>query len=173
MVTELMSLEQVAKCLNLHVRTVRSYVRDGRLRAVRIGKQYRIAAEDLEAFTGQPVSTLGPESVARRRYVDLSCIVQIDTISAEEASRLTNLLAGASNIWTRGNRPLRIETVYDVQRESMKVIVIGGLRASLDVLEFAALMVESGANRKPAGARGPQSPSRTEPSPTGPVDVEV
>jgi excisionase family DNA binding protein len=30
----------------LHVRTVRKYVRDGRLKAVRIGKQYRIARDD-------------------------------------------------------------------------------------------------------------------------------
>jgi excisionase family DNA binding protein len=51
----LLSVEQVAEILKLHVRTVRNYVRDGRLRATRIGKQYRIALSDLEAFTGGPV----------------------------------------------------------------------------------------------------------------------
>ena len=40
---EMYSVEQVADLLGLHVRTVRGYVRDGRLKAVRIGKQYRIA----------------------------------------------------------------------------------------------------------------------------------
>ena len=39
---ELYSVEQVAERLGLHVKTVRSYVREGRLKAVRIGKQYRI-----------------------------------------------------------------------------------------------------------------------------------
>ncbi|MFC7563955.1 helix-turn-helix domain-containing protein [Actinomadura namibiensis] len=48
------SVEQVAELLDLHVRTVRGYVRDGKLRATRIGKQYRIAREDLEEFTGAP-----------------------------------------------------------------------------------------------------------------------
>jgi excisionase family DNA binding protein len=52
---ELFSVEQVADRLGLHVRTVRAYVRDGRLKAVRIGKQYRIARADLEALTGGPV----------------------------------------------------------------------------------------------------------------------
>ncbi len=44
---ELLSVEQVAELLGLHVRTVRNYVRDGRLKAVRIGKQYRITRTDL------------------------------------------------------------------------------------------------------------------------------
>ena len=47
------SVEQVAESLGLHVRTVRDYVRGGRLKAVRIGKQYRIARADLDALTGQ------------------------------------------------------------------------------------------------------------------------
>ena len=48
MAQEVFSVEQVAAKLGLHVRTFRNYVRDWRLRAVRIGKQYRIAADDLE-----------------------------------------------------------------------------------------------------------------------------
>ena len=56
MLQEMYSVDQVAAQLGLHVRTVRSYVRDGRLKAVRIGKQYRIAREDLEALTGHPVA---------------------------------------------------------------------------------------------------------------------
>ena len=45
-------MEQVAERLGLHVKTVRGYVREGRLKAVRIGKQYRISRQDLEALTG-------------------------------------------------------------------------------------------------------------------------
>lgn len=54
------SVDQVAELLDLHVRTVRGYVRDGRLKATRIGKQYRIAREDLEAFTGRPAPSSSP-----------------------------------------------------------------------------------------------------------------
>ena len=57
----LLSVEQVAGILKLTVRTVRSYVRNGSLKATRIGKQYRVALGDLETFTGGPV-----ESDARR-----------------------------------------------------------------------------------------------------------
>ena len=53
---ELLSVFDVAQRLNLHVKTVRGYVREGRLKAVRIGKQYRIAREDLEALTGAAIA---------------------------------------------------------------------------------------------------------------------
>ena len=52
MADDLYSVEQVAELLGLHVRTVRNYVRDGRLKAVRIGKQYRISRANLEELTG-------------------------------------------------------------------------------------------------------------------------
>ena len=39
MTSNLYSAEQVAGMLNLHVKTVRRYVRDGRLKAKRIGKE--------------------------------------------------------------------------------------------------------------------------------------
>ena len=56
---DMYSVEQVAELLGLHVRTVRGYIRDGRLRAVRIGKQYRIARADLDALTGRPAPAPG------------------------------------------------------------------------------------------------------------------
>src|SRR5262245_17738374 len=57
----LYSVEQVAQRLGLHVKTVRGYVREGKLKAVRIGKQYRIAREDFEALLGQHPGGLDPD----------------------------------------------------------------------------------------------------------------
>jgi len=74
----LLSVEQVAAQLGLHVRTVRAYLRSGRLKGIRIGKQYRIAREDLARLTGRG-SPLEP--VVRHRHVDVSSIVQVDAIS--------------------------------------------------------------------------------------------
>src|ERR1700691_2788061 len=92
MTQELYTIEQVAELLNLHVKTVRNYVREGRLKAVRIGKSYRIAGEDLAALTGRPAAVCVREPVRRERYVDVSSIVEIDAISPDAASRLMNVL---------------------------------------------------------------------------------
>ena len=44
------TVEQVAKILNTKASTVRTYCRDGKIPAIRIGRGYRIAKEDLEKW---------------------------------------------------------------------------------------------------------------------------
>ncbi len=134
---DLYSVEQVAELLNLHVKTVRSYVREGRLKAVRIGKQYRIAGEDLATMTGRPVASFRPEPVRRERHVEVSSIVEIDAISPESANRLTNaLIGGASGV--------RVESIYDAPRGRMKVILVGSMEMNMTYLAMIGALLEHG-----------------------------
>ncbi|SFQ69580.1 DNA binding domain-containing protein, excisionase family [Amycolatopsis arida] len=139
MSTPLYSTEEVAERLGLHVRTVRGYVRDGRLRAVRIGKQYRIMRADLEAFVGAPVTD--PPDVRRHRHVDVSSVVEIDAVAPETAHRVSTLLTAVRS--HPGDQPLRVETVYDEERARMKIIIIGGLADTRQLLEYAQAVLES------------------------------
>jgi excisionase family DNA binding protein len=54
--TVLLSVDEVAQTLGLHVRTIRRYLREGRLKGFKVGKSYRIASQDLAALTGQQPS---------------------------------------------------------------------------------------------------------------------
>ena len=121
------SVEQVAERLGLHVRTVRGYIRDGRLKAVRIGKQYRVARADLDAFTGQPAR-------ADRPRVEVSTVVEFDGIAASAADRLATLLVAGARLRRDAPDPLRVQTVYDDARARLKVIILGGVATTADVL---------------------------------------
>ena len=46
----LLTPEQVAEVLQVHVLTVYGYIRHGKLDAVRLGRSYRIVPEDLALF---------------------------------------------------------------------------------------------------------------------------
>jgi excisionase family DNA binding protein len=140
---DLYSVDQVAERLGLHVRTVRSYVREGRLKAVRIGKQYRIAREDLEAFTGRPVGAPPRASVRRERHVEATCIVQIDAVSPELAYRLTTGVTGAPKGRNLADGPLRVDTVYDPERATLKIIVTGSIANSVAMLPMIATLAET------------------------------
>ncbi|MGD0866400.1 MAG: helix-turn-helix domain-containing protein [Rhizomicrobium sp.] len=140
---ELYSVEQVAAHLGLHVRTVRNYVREGRLKAVRIGKQYRIARDAIEALTGHPLEALTREAVRRHRHIDVSSIVEIDAIDPDSVSRVTNLLMGAANGRRADDEPLRVETVHDPERARLKIIIVGGLDASAGLLKVVGAIVEA------------------------------
>ena len=140
MTEEMYSVDQVAAQLGLHVRTVRNYIREGRLKAVRIGKQYRIAREHLEALTGRPAA---PESQPPRRYVEVSSIVQIEAIRFDAASRVTNALMAAAKGRSADDEPLRIDTIYDQERGRLKVIVTGSIVATASLLKFMNAYLES------------------------------
>ncbi|WP_406195405.1 helix-turn-helix domain-containing protein [Kitasatospora sp. NBC_01560] len=126
------SVEQVAELLGLHVRTVRGYVRDGRLPAARIGKQYRIAAADLAAFTGAPAAPEPP--AAPERHTEASTIVQVDGIGTREAARLANTVMAAIAGPREGGEPLRVQTVHHEERSVLKVIILGGLADTAELL---------------------------------------
>ena len=139
MAQDVFSVEQVAAKLGLHVRTVRNYVRDGRLKAVRIGKQYRITAEDLAAFTGLPVAERAAAPVA-----ELSGVVEITGVDRAGADRITTMVVGSVNgPRDGGERPLRVETIYDGERATMKIIVLGDLAAGADLLRWVASITEN------------------------------
>ncbi|MFJ7215076.1 helix-turn-helix domain-containing protein [Amycolatopsis sp. NPDC098790] len=136
---EVYSVEQVAAKLGLHVRTVRNYVRDGRLKAVRIGKQYRIAADDLEAFTGLSVTDPRPE----RPLAELSSVAEVSGVDRATADRIaTVVVASVNGPRDAGERPLRVETIYDPDRATVKIIVLGDLAAGADLLRFVASFAE-------------------------------
>ncbi len=139
----LYSVEQVAERLGLHVRTIRNYVRDGKLPAVRIGKQYRITQSDLDAFTGRAVPAPPRETVRRQRHTDVSSIVEIDAVSAETAHRLTTVLIAAAGTRDDEGPRLRIDTVYDEERGRMKVVVLGGLADTARLLDYIEGILES------------------------------
>ncbi|MCI4066618.1 helix-turn-helix domain-containing protein [Micromonospora sp. R77] len=130
MSNDVYSVEQVAELLSLHPRTVRGYIRAGRLPAVRIGKQYRIARADLDAFTGRPAPArpTGPA-------VEVSSIVGVDGVDRVAADRLATLVLAAANTG-RDQAPLRIQTVYDDERHRMKIVVLGGAAATAALLHL-------------------------------------
>lgn len=137
---QLYSVEQVADLLHLHVKTVRGYVRDGRLPAVRIGKQYRISREDLQSFTGGSAA-----DVARHRHSEVSSIVQIDAISQELASKVSTIVTGSANGRPADDNMLRIQTVYDEERASLKIILLGGLETIAEMLKLISMVVDNDA----------------------------
>ena len=138
---DLYTVTEVAQLLGLHVKTVRNYVRDGRLKSIRIGKQYRIAKTDLESFTGSALSAA--HKVQAPRSMEVSSIVQIDSIGPEDSSRLSNVLVGAA----KGNpeeQPLRVEAIYYPDRDRLKVIISGSIDTTASLLKMVEFLVQDG-----------------------------
>jgi excisionase family DNA binding protein len=136
MTQDFYTIDQVADRLNLHVKTVRNYVRDGKLKATRIGKSYRIARADLEALAG-PVAA----PVRRTRHVEVSSVVDIDAVDKDTAYRISTFVTAAVGGDRPGDAPVRVQAIYDEERARLKVIVTGSIdttRALLGAIKAIA-----------------------------------
>ncbi len=127
------SVEAVADLLGLHVRTVRGYIRAGRLKAVRIGKQYRIARADLEELVGKPEPAAGRSGGA---LVEVSSIVQVDDVDRRTVDRLGTLVLSAAQSDFDPGRPLRVQFVHEEERRRVKIVIMGGAAATAEMLRL-------------------------------------
>ena len=139
---DMYSVEQVAERLGLHVRTVRGYIRSGRLRAVRIGKQYRIAARDLAALTGAPADVPAPG-----RSVEVSSIVRIDGVDRTAADRLGTLAQASTATRHEPGPPLNLQTMYDDERNRLTLVILGDPTATADLLRLVDSVLDGMLNR--------------------------
>jgi excisionase family DNA binding protein len=135
--SDLYTVERAATLLGLHIKTVRGYVRDGKLKATRVGKSYRIARADLEAFAGGPVE---PRPVPRQRRIEVSTVVQVDAVSPDLAGRVTTLITAAARSPVDDER-LHIQAVYDEEYASLRVILAGGVGRVAETLKLIDLLV--------------------------------
>ena len=135
--SDLYTVERAATLLGLHIKTVRGYVRDGKLKATRLGKSYRISRADLEAFAGGPVE---PPPAGRQRRMDASTVVQIEAVSPELSHRLTTMITATSNGPSEGER-LHLQAIYDEERASMKIILAGGVGRITETLKLIEILV--------------------------------
>lgn len=138
------SVDQVADLLGLHVKTVRAYVREGRLAATRIGKQYRIRRQDLEEFTGGPLGGEEPSTGPEAPHAEVSSIVQVDGVDPATADRLITLVTAAAAGDPDGRPRAHAQVVHDPERARLKVVVVGGLTATATLLGYVESLIERG-----------------------------
>ena len=123
------TVERAAERLAVHPRTVLRFIRDGRLRATRIGKAWRILGSDLDAFAGVPAAPTKPRQSAR-----VTAIAELEDVSMEVSRRLATALQALVMGPRDRTRPIKLDTVYDPERSHLKVVIVA------DALDAASLL---------------------------------
>ena len=139
---DFLTVTEVARRLKLHVKTVLIYVRDGRLKATRIGKQYRVARRDFEAFAAGQDAPAEPDAVRRHRHIDVSSIVEIDAISRATAERAVTHLQGALKGKSPEDRPTRLDTIYYEEIARLKLIISASPATTASLLNLIPILIE-------------------------------
>ena len=137
---QLYTVEEAAERLNVHVKTVRRFIRLGRLPAKRIGKEYRITKAALDEFAGVTPATR--DEGGRVRQVLVSSIVDVEAISPEDSQRIVTMIMAGMNSRTGEDDFPRIDSLYDVQRGRLRITITASASLTSDLLRVINALAE-------------------------------
>jgi excisionase family DNA binding protein len=120
------TVDDAARHLRVHAKTVLRYIRDGRLRATRIGKSYRILRRDLDEFTGVAPAASEP--------VRVSTVVDIPGVAPELARKWAGAISNAIDAKPRDTTPFHAEVIHEPERRHLKVVIVGSAEDTMNLL---------------------------------------
>lgn len=131
------TVDHAAERLRLHPKTVRRFIREGRLRATRIGKSYRIMQSDLAAFAGAL-----PDAALAAFGARVTSIVDVDGVNADAAERLARYLPAIRNATEAHADPMALNVIYDREQQKLKVVLAGSPADVAEMLKYIDFHLE-------------------------------
>ena len=132
------TVEQISKFLNIHPKTVQRYIREGKLRAAKIGKSWRVSGHDLSLFTEEN-GTDFTDKIASEERSKASAVIDIKVYRKEEADRIINSLTAAMNVKPREYGEASMFTQYLEADNQVRLTLFGNvsfLAAVFSVVEL-------------------------------------
>lgn len=131
---EVLTVEQFAERLKLHPKTVLRFIREGRLRAVKVGRSWRILRSDLEAF-GIPMASQTPR-------LRVTSIVDIPDVTPQEAQRLAALATSLRMGNEARPEQMNINVAHDPIQRQLKIILVGAAGDVAGLLRMIEVWLE-------------------------------
>lgn len=138
------TVEQIAEMLELHPKTVQRYIREGRLKANKVGKGWRIAGRDFNVFAEGTASAAKNKqnAVSGKKEAEdrtkVSAVIDIEVSDLQEALRLGNGLTLTVHSKTAELGAATLNTQYIESESKLRTMIFGSasmLRALLDAIE--------------------------------------
>ncbi|MGE5627203.1 MAG: helix-turn-helix domain-containing protein [Solirubrobacterales bacterium] len=130
------TVEEISNMLDIHPKTIQRYIREGKLRASKIGKSWRITGHDLSAFTeGDSYKSSVQENKPSRKVI-ASSVIDIVTVGKEDAMRIMNILTASLNAKPAEYGKSSMQSQY-IERENLVRITLWG------EIRFMAIMMDT------------------------------
>lgn len=91
------TVKQISNMLNIHPKTIQRYIREGKLRAPKIGKGWRITGHDLSTFVESDSCEKLTSGNRSGRSIIASSVIDINVDKKEDAIRIMNTLTASLN----------------------------------------------------------------------------
>lgn len=136
------TVEQISEMLEIHPKTIQRYIREGKLRATKIGKGWRVTGHDLSVFA-ESNSGKEPEFENQpMRSVIASSVIDITVSGKEDAMRIMNTLTASLNTKPPEYGQSSMQCQY-IERENMvRITLWGGIRFMAVMMDMIAALTE-------------------------------
>ena len=131
--------EQAAEMMKMHIKTVQRYIREGRLKANKVGKSWRITGHDLSVFLEGERDEADAFSVAESK-VQVSAVADILAASQHDAIRIMNTLTALSNAKPREEGPSSLTVQYLEPEHKVRAMVYGSIGYVRMLLDSIAVL---------------------------------
>jgi len=134
--------EEISQMLSIHPKTVQRYIREGRLRATKIGKSWRVSGHDLSVFTegGSPARKV--QKKPAEMQVKASSVIDIDVDSVDEAVRIINTLSAVMNAKPPEYGRSSMHTQFLEPDYKVRITLWGNLKFMSAILATVDLLVD-------------------------------
>ena len=131
------TVEQFAELVKLHPKTVLRFIKEGRVRAVKVGRSYRILRSELEAMTGAVLGRPG------RPPTRVTSIVDVPEVEPEAAQRFARLLPALRMGRETPEDPMSLDIAYDETRSHLKIVIVGSPADTSAILTVIKTLTEA------------------------------
>lgn len=142
MIKDYYTVEQISDMLDIHPKTIQRYIREGKLRATKIGKSWRITGHDLSIFV-ESASSEGLGSGNRpARNIIASSVIDIIVEGNEDSIRIMNTLTAALNAKPLEYEHSSMQSQYIEREKMVRVTLWGDLRFMAVMMDMIASLTE-------------------------------
>ncbi len=134
------TVNEAAELCRLHPRTIVRKIREGEIKAHKIGRQYRMSHEDLETFMGVLPDKGFASETSGAGPVLVSSVVDMDGISREESQRITNTLMAAMN--SEHSSSSRVDFLYYEELRRLKIVINSDLERTSRILKVLEVFAQ-------------------------------
>jgi excisionase family DNA binding protein len=155
MENNILTVDQVAEILELHPKTIRRFIREGKLKATKIGKQWRVTGDCLADFMGSKDTNIQADNQKisesltntdgndNKPKIQVSAVVDIIVEDQNEAIRITNTLFAVMNCKDPSYGNARCDHIFYKNELKARYILWGSPQFITDILGCISAIIEN------------------------------
>ncbi|WP_331476727.1 helix-turn-helix domain-containing protein [Terrisporobacter mayombei] len=152
------TVDQIAEILGMHHKTIRKFITEGKLRANKVGKQWRISGHDLSLFMEDnnvnvrnnneaenekiEFSTSNKSINNKVNKINISTVVDINEVDMDEYKRISNMLLAVMNSKDSKMSNSTINLKHYQKDRDLKIMLWGNMDFTKEMLDFISTITE-------------------------------